>query len=105
MDAVERTVAPWLPVGSDNNGRNIPDCASNRLAKENPETHHEVLSNNVLGVNNYTPASLLLLIKKHNQFIKGSSSSNEPVLLEASTKSNKSNHPEMERFVFQLGAI
>lgn len=47
VDAIDRAVVPWLPVGRDINGeiyRIIPAAFGLRADQENPKTHLEVLS-------------------------------------------------------------
>lgn len=108
VDAIDRAVVPWLPVGCDKNGeiyRIVPAAYGLRADQENPKTHLEVLSNNVLGVNTNLPA-LYSSSKSKSRLSEGSPSSKESDFPERSTKSNDTDDPDIGGFVFhQIGVI
>lgn len=104
VDAIERTVVPWLPVGSDNNGeiyRIVPGAYGLRADQANPKTHYEILSKNVLGVNTYLPA-FYSSSRSETRLSEDSPNSNES----SDIYSKQSDDPDMGGFVFhQIGAV
>jgi len=54
VNALERVVVPWIPVGSHQNGeiyRIAPGAFGLRADDNDPKTDRELVSDNVLGVN------------------------------------------------------
>ncbi|KAI9774039.1 MAG: hypothetical protein M1839_001924 [Geoglossum umbratile] len=96
VDVLERTVVPWLPVGSDRAGgiyRIVPGAYGLLPDQQNPKTNRELVSMNVLGVNTNVQPAIPSRSRKAN-------------FSEASTRSNESDDSDYAGFVFhQIGNL
>jgi hypothetical protein len=96
VTTVERSIVPWLPVGSYQNGgiyRIVPGAHGLQLDQPDPKTDRWLVSMNVLGINTDVQPTIPFRSCKAN-------------FSEASTKSNESDDPEIAGFVFhQIGTL
>jgi hypothetical protein len=95
VSAVERAVVPWLPVGERNGKvyRILPGVHGLQPDQPTPKTDRELVSANVLGVNTNVQPSKPARTRKAN-------------LSEMSTKSNESDDPGTDGFIFhQIGTL
>ncbi|KAI9761453.1 MAG: hypothetical protein M1840_001797 [Geoglossum simile] len=96
VDVLERTVVPWLPVGTDRAGgiyRIVPGAYGLLPDQQDPKTDRELVSMNVLGVNTNVQPAIPSRSRKAN-------------LSEMSTRSNESDDSDYAGFVFhQIGNL
>ena len=96
VNALERTVVAWIPVGSYRNGeiyRIVPGAYGLRADEQDPKTDREMVEDNVLGVNTNVQLRIPFRSRKAN-------------FSEVSTKSNESDDSETGGFVFhQIGTL
>ena len=96
VNVLQRSIVPWLPVGSDWNGeiyRIVPGAYGLRPDQLKPKTDRELVSINVLGVNTNVQPKIPFRSRTAN-------------FSEESTKSNESDDLEIGGFVFhQIGTL
>lgn len=98
VNAIQRTIVPWIPVGSDRNGeiyRIVPGAYGLRPDELEPKTEvgRELVSLNVLGVNTNVQPKIPVGRRQAD-------------LSEESSKSNESDDMDTGGFVFhQLGSL
>jgi hypothetical protein len=96
VNALERVIVPWIPVGSHRNGeiyRIAPGALGLQADDNDPKTDRELVPDNVLGVNTNVQPTVPYRSRKAN-------------FSEVSTKSNESDDSEIGGFVFhQIGAL
>ncbi|KAI9866424.1 MAG: hypothetical protein M1813_001546 [Trichoglossum hirsutum] len=96
VNVLERSVVPWLPVGSDRAGgiyRIVPGARGLLPDQQDPKTDRELVSMNVLGVNTNLQPVIPFRSRKAN-------------FSEESTRSNESDDSDYAGFVFhQIGNL